>query len=134
IGLSFPPLVVDDVIVVGASHALATRPKAAANVKGDIRGYDAHTGQLLWTFHTIPEANEFGAESWLEGSAAYTGNAGVWAPMSADAELGLVYLPVETPTGDYYGADRPGDGLFGNSLVALDYRTGERRWHFQLIH
>jgi quinoprotein glucose dehydrogenase len=134
IGLSFPPLVVNDVVVVGASHALATRPKAAENVKGDIRGYDARTGQLLWTFHTIPEKNEFGAESWLEDSASYTGNAGVWAPMSADPELGLVYLPVETPTGDYYGADRPGDGLFGNSLVALDYRTGERRWHFQLIH
>ena len=134
IGLSFPPLVVNDVIVVGASHALATRPKAAENVKGDIRGYDARSGQLLWTFHTIPQGNEFGAESWLENSNDYTGNAGVWAPMSADPELGLVFLPVETPTGDYYGADRPGNGLFGNSLVALDYRTGERRWHFQLIH
>ncbi|HWK53844.1 MAG TPA: hypothetical protein VNR18_05695 [Hyphomicrobiales bacterium] len=134
IGLSFPPLVVDDVVVVGASHALATRPKSAANVKGDIRGYDARSGRLLWTFHTIPEKNEYGAESWQQDSASYTGNAGVWAPMAADPALGLVYLPVETPTGDYYGADRPGDGLFGNSLVALDYRTGERRWHFQLIH
>lgn len=134
IGLSFPPLVVDDVVIVGASHALAIRPKAAANVKGDIRGYDARTGELLWTFHTIPEPNEYGIETWLENSASYTGNAGVWAPMSADPALGLVYLPVETPTGDYYGADRPGDNLFGNSLVALDYRTGERRWHFQLIH
>jgi glucose dehydrogenase len=134
IGITFPPLVVDDVIIVGASHALSTRPVSASNVKGDIRGYDARTGELLWTFHTIPEANEFGSETWLDGSAAWTGNAGVWTAMSADPELGLVYLPVETPTGDYYGADRPGDNLFGNSLVALDYRTGELRWYFQITH
>ena len=134
IGLTFPPLVVDDVIIVGASHALSTRPVSAANVKGDIRGYDARTGELLWTFHTIPAPGEFGSESWLGDSAAYTGNAGVWTAMSADPELGLVYLPVETPTGDYYGADRPGDNLFGNSLVALDYRTGERQWYFQITH
>ena len=134
IGITFPPLVVDDVIVVGASHALSTRPVSASNVKGDIRGYDAKSGQLLWTFHTIPEANEFGSETWLDGSAEYTGNAGVWTAMSADPELGLVYLPVETPTGDYYGADRPGDNLFGNSLVALDYRSGEMRWYFQMTH
>ena len=125
---------VDDVIVVGASHALSTRPVSESNVKGDIRGYDARTGDLLWTFHTIPQGNEFGAETWLGDSARYTGNAGVWAPMSADPELGLVYLPVETATSDYYGGARPGDNLFANSLVAVDYRTGERRWHFQLIH
>ena len=134
IGLSFPPLVVDDVIVVGASHALSTRPLAAENVKGDIRGFDARTGKLLWTFHTIPEKNEFGSETWLGDSASYTGNAGVWAPMAADPALGLVYLPVETPTGDYYGADRPGDNLFGNSVVALDYHTGKMKWYFQLTH
>jgi quinoprotein glucose dehydrogenase len=134
IGLSFPPLVVDDVIVVGASHALSTRPISESNVKGDIRGYDARSGDLLWTFHTIPQGNEFGSESWLGDSARYTGNAGVWAPMSADPDLGLVYLPVETATSDYYGGARPGDNLFANSLVAVDYRTGERRWHFQLIH
>jgi len=134
IGLSFPPLVVDDVIIVGASHALSTRPLAASNVKGDIRGYDARSGRLLWTFHTIPEPGELGSETWLGDSARYTGNAGVWAPMAADPELGLVYLPVETPTGDYYGADRPGDNLFGNSVVALDYRSGEMKWYFQLTH
>jgi glucose dehydrogenase len=134
IGITFPPLVVGDVIIVGASHALSTRPVSAANVKGDIRGYDARTGKLLWTFHTIPERNEFGSESWVGDSASYTGNAGVWTAMSADPELGLVYLPIETPTGDYYGADRPGDNLFGNSLVALDYRTGEMKWYFQLTH
>ncbi len=134
IGLTFPPLVVDNVVVVGASHALAIRPPSAANVKGDIRGFDAVSGELLWTFHTIPEADEFGAETWLGNSAEYTGNAGVWSHMSADPELGLVYLPVETATGDFYGGDRPGDNLFANSLVALDYRTGDMRWYYQLIH
>lgn len=134
IGLTFPPLVVDDVIIVGASHALSTRPLAAANVKGDIRGYDARSGALLWTFHTIPAPGEFGSETWLGDSASYTGNAGVWSAMAADPDLGLVYLPIETPTGDYYGADRPGDNLFGNSLVALDYRTGEMQWYFQITH
>lgn len=134
IGLTFPPLVVDNVVVVGASHALAIRPPSAANVKGDIRGYDATTGELLWTFHTIPEPDEFGSETWLGSSAEYTGNAGVWSHMSADPDLGLVYLPVETATGDFYGGDRPGDNLFANSLVALDYHTGEMRWYYQLIH
>ncbi len=134
IGLTFPPLVVDDVIIVGASHALSTRPVSASNVKGDIRGYDARTGELLWTFHTIPERGEFGSETWLGDSASYTGNAGVWTAMAADPELGLVYLPIETPTGDYYGADRPGDNLFGNSLVALDIHTGTMKWYFQITH
>lgn len=134
IGLSFPPLVVDDVVVVGASHLVSVRPPSAANVKGDVRAYDAKTGEQLWTFHTIPEPDEFGAETWLGNSAEYTGNTGVWTHMSADPELGLVYLPVETPTGDQYGGDRPGDNLFGNSLVAVDYRTGEMQWYYQLIH
>ncbi len=134
IGLSFPPLVVDDVVVVGASHLVSVRPPSAANVKGDVRAFDAKSGEQLWTFHTIPEPDEFGAETWLGNSASYTGNTGVWTHMSADPELGLVYLPVETPTGDQYGGDRPGDNLFGNSLVALDYRTGEMRWYYQLIH
>jgi len=134
IGLSFPPLVVDDVVVVGASHLVSVRPPSAANVKGDVRGFDANTGELLWTFHTIPEPDEFGAETWLGNSAEYTGNTGVWTHMSADPELGLVYLPVETPTGDQYGADRPGDNLFGNSLVAVDYHTGKMVWYYQLIH
>ena len=134
IGLSFPPLVVDDVVVVGASHLVSVRPPSAANVKGDVRAYDAKSGEQLWTFHTIPEPDEFGAETWLGNSAEYTGNTGVWTHMSADPELGLVYLPVETPTGDQYGGDRPGDNLFGNSLVAVDYHTGEMRWYFQLIH
>ncbi|MDT8428853.1 MAG: PQQ-binding-like beta-propeller repeat protein [Pseudomonadales bacterium] len=134
ITLTFPGLVANDVIVVGAAHLVSMRPPSADNVKGDIRGFDARTGKLLWTFKTVPERGEFGYDTWLNGSAEYTGNTGVWAPMSADPELGIVYLPVEAPTGDRYGGDRPGDNLFGNSLVALDIKTGERLWHYQLIH
>jgi glucose dehydrogenase len=134
IGNSSPALVVGDTIVVGPAHDVAMRPPSKANIKGDVRGYDARTGRLLWTFHTIPEPGEPGYETWLEGSAEYTGNAGVWAPMSADPELGLVYLPVEAPLSDRYGGERPGDNLYGNSLVAVDARSGEVAWHYQLIH
>lgn len=134
IGSSMPPFVMDDTIVVGPAMAVSMRPPSMANVKGDVRAYDVRTGDHKWTFKTIPEEGEFGHDTWLEGSASYTGNTGVWAPMSGDPELGLVYLPVEAPTGDRYGGDRPGDNLFGNSLVAVDIETGERRWHDQLIH
>jgi len=134
IGLSVPPLVVNDVIIVGAAHRVGFRPPSASNVKGDVRGFDARSGKLLWTFKTIPESNQPGSETWLNGSEKYTGNAGVWAPMSADPELGLVYLPVESATGDRYGGDRPGNNLFANSLVALDIKTGKKKWHFQIIH
>ncbi|MFT5501727.1 MAG: glucose dehydrogenase [Woeseiaceae bacterium] len=134
IGLNAPPLVVGDVIVVGAAHDVGGRPPLMRNVKGDVRGFDAKTGELLWTFQTIPEKGEPGYETWHDGSAEYTGNAGVWAPMSADPDLGLIYLPVEAPTGDYYGGPRHGANLFANSLVALDARSGEMRWHFQTIH
>ena len=134
IGLNAPPLVVDDVIVVGAAHAVGTSPPLRRNVKGDVRGFDARSGELLWTFHTIPEPDEPGYETWYDGSADYTGNAGVWAPMSADPELGYVYLPVEAPTGDYYGGPRHGANLYANSLVALDVISGEMRWYYQLVH
>jgi quinoprotein glucose dehydrogenase len=134
IGLSAPPFVMNDVIVVGAAHKTGGRPRSKINVKGDIRGFDVHTGELLWTFHTIPERGEVGFESWLDEGVEFTGNSGVWAPMSGDSELGIVYLPVEDATGDYYGADRPGANLFSSGLVALDIKTGERLWHFQFIH
>ena len=133
IGISAPPFVMNDVIVVGAAHRTGGRPRSKFNTKGDIRGFDVRTGELLWTFHTIPEFGEVGYESWLTGNDI-TGNSGVWAPMSGDPELGHVYLPIEDPTGDYYGGDRHGDNLFSSGLVVLDIQTGERQWHQQFIH
>lgn len=134
IGSSSPPTVVDDVVVVGSAQHVGLRPPSMVNTPGDVRGYDVRTGELLWTFRTIPEPGEEGADTWLNDSGSYTGNAGVWAPISYDAETGLIYLPTEAATGDYYGGHRPGSNLFSTSLVALDSRTGERVWHFQTIH
>src|SRR6185437_8059218 len=128
VGLHATPLVTKDVIVVGAAHLAEGSPKSKTNQKGYIRGYDAKTGKRLWIFHTIPRPGEFGNDTWEGDSWAYTGNTGVWTTMSADPELGYVYLPVELPTGDYYGGNRPGNGLFGESLVALDLTTGKRKW------
>jgi glucose dehydrogenase len=133
IGSSMPPFVMNNVIVVGPAMAVSMRPPSKANVKGDVRAYDVRTGEHLWTFHTIPRPGEFGYDTWLNNSADFTGNTGVWAPMSGDPELGHVYLPVEAPTGDRFGGDRPGDNLFGTSLVAVDVNTGERQWHYQII-
>jgi glucose dehydrogenase len=134
IGSSSPPTVVGDVVVVGSAHHVGLRPPSMINTPGDIRGYDAHSGELLWTFKTIPDAGEEGNETWLNDSWTYTGNAAVWAPISYDAETGYVYLPTEAATGDYYGGHRHGDNLFSTSLVCLDSRTGEKVWHFQIIH
>ncbi len=133
IGMSFMPLAIDGVVITGAAHLVGMRPIARENVKGDIRGFDVSTGELLWTFKTIPEPGDIGYESWISG-ADFTGNAGMWAPMSADKELGLVYLPVESATGDRYGGDRPGNNLFSSSTVAVDYKTGEMKWYFQTTH
>jgi quinoprotein glucose dehydrogenase len=134
IGNTSPAVIIGDTVIVGPAHEVAMRPPSKANLKGDVRGYDVRSGRRLWTFHTIPEPDEPGYETWLDGSAEYTGNAGVWARMSADEELGLVYLPIEAPLSDLYGGERPGDNLYGNSLVCLDARTGEVVWHYQLIH
>lgn len=134
IGLNATPLVVGDVIVVGAAHRPAGAVESTWDVRGYVRGYDARTGKRLWIFHTVPLANEPGYESWQDGSADQNGNTGVWSQMSADAELGLVYLPVEMPSADYNGFNRPGDGLYGESIVAVDVKTGEYRWHYQTIH
>ena len=133
-GLNATPLVVGDVVVVGVAHRPGSTPRTMRNAKGYVRGYDVRTGKRLWIFHTIPQRGEFGYDTWLEGSAEYNGNTGVWAQMSADPELGLVYVPVEMPTGDYYGGNRPGDNLFADSLVALDVKTGRRKWHYQTVH
>ena len=121
-------------VIVGAAFETGANPSSKTNVKGYIRGYDARTGKRLWIFHTVPRPGEFGHDTWLEDSASYTGNTGVWAQMSADEELGLAYLPTELPTHDYYGGFRPGNNLFSESIVAVDLRTGQRKWHYQLVH
>ncbi|PYR21487.1 MAG: quinoprotein glucose dehydrogenase [Acidobacteria bacterium] len=134
IGLHSTPMVAKDVVIVGAAHKTGANPKSRRNEKGYVRGFDVRTGKRLWIFHTIPQPGEFGNDTWEKDSWSYTGNAGVWGQISVDEELGLAYLPVELPTGDYYGGHRPGNGLFGESLVAVDLQTGKRRWHYQLVH
>jgi quinoprotein glucose dehydrogenase len=134
LGLNATPLVVGDVIVVGVAHRPGGAPRTMRNARGMVRGYDARTGKRLWIFNTIPRHGEFGYDTWLENSADRNGNTGVWSQMSADPELGLVYLPVEMATGDYYGGNRPGSTLFADSLVAVDVKTGRRRWHYQTVH
>ena len=134
IGLHATPIVAKDVIIVGAAHRTGGNPRSRENVKGYVRGFDVRTGKRLWIFHNIPLPGEYGNESWLDDSSSYTGNTGVWAQISVDLELETVYLPVETATGDYYGGYRPGDNLFAESLLAVDLHSGERKWHFQLVH
>jgi len=134
IGLASAPTVANDVIIVGAAHLSSGGPRSKTNVKGYVRGFDVRTGRRLWIFHTIPKPGEYGYNTWLGDSADYTGNTGAWGQISVDEQLGLAYLPVELPTGDYYGGHRPGDGLFGESIVAVDIKTGVRKWHYQLVH
>jgi quinoprotein glucose dehydrogenase len=129
-----PAVVVKNVVVVGAAMQGGGAPRSKENTKGHIRGYDVRTGKRLWIFHTIPPPGEFGNDTWLNDSWSYTGNVAVWSPYSADEELGYVYLPVEDPTGDYYGGHRPGNNLFSASIVCLDATTGKRVWHHQLVH
>ena len=134
IGIQSAPVVAKDTIIVGAAFKEGMTPKSFRNNKGYVRGFDVRTGKRLWIFHTIPIKGEFGYDSWLNGSAEHTGNNGVWTQVSVDEELGLAYLPVESPTGDYYGGHRPGNNLYGESLVCVDLKTGQRKWHFQLVH
>ena len=128
------PVVAKNVVLVGAAHRAGTTPRSRANAKGFIRAYDPRTGKRLWIFHTIPIPGEFGNDTWLEKSWEYTGNTGVWTQMTVDEQLGIAYLPVEIPTGDYYGGHRPGNNLFAESLVAVDLQTGKRIWHYQFVH
>jgi len=134
IGLHSAPIVAGNTVIVGAAFREGFTPSSMRNNKGYVRGFDVRTGKRLWIFHTIPKKGEFGYDTWLNGSAEYTGNTGVWTQITVDEELGLVYLPVESPTGDFYGGHRPGNNLFGESLVCIDLKTGELRWHFQLVH
>ncbi len=131
---SSPPIVVNDVVVVGNSAEQGYNQSRIENVPGDILAYDAKTGAFLWKFNVIPQPGEFGHETWENDAWQYTGDISSWAPMSADAELGLVYIPTNGATVDFYGGFRPGDNLFGTSLIALDVKTGERKWHFQMVH
>src|SRR5580704_9237236 len=134
VGLHATPLVAGNTVIVGAAHLTGGEPKSKSNVKGYVRGFDVKTGKRLWIFHTIPKPGEFGYNTWEKDSAEYTGNTGVWAQISVDEDLGMAYLPVELPTGDFYGGHRPGNGLFGESVVAIDLKTGQRKWHYQLVH
>ncbi len=133
IGFQGAPVIGRDIVIIGAAFREGGSPKTMRNNKGDIRAYSVRTGKRLWTFHTIPRKGEFGYDSWLNGSADHAGNTGVWTQITVDEELGLVYLPVESPTGDYYGGHRPGNNLFGESLVCVDLRTGVRKWHYQIV-
>ncbi len=131
---SSPPIVVNGVVVVGNSAEQGYNQTRIENVPGDILGYDARSGEHLWKFHVIPRPGEFGHETWENDAWQWTGDVSSWAPMSADPARGLVFIPTNPPTIDFYGGFRPGDGLFGTSVIALDVATGERRWHFQTVH
>jgi quinoprotein glucose dehydrogenase len=133
-GLHSTPAVVKDVVIVGSSFKEGMTVVTHNNTKGLVRAFDVHSGKLLWTFNTIPKPGEFGNDTWKDNSWATNGNTGVWTQITADEDLGLVYLPVESPTSDYYGGERPGDNLYGESLVCVDLRTGKRKWHFQVVH
>ena len=130
---STPVAVAGDTVIVGSivQDTEVTQREASP---GHVRAYDVRTGAMKWIFHTIPQGDEFGADTWQRESWRYAGHTNVWATMAIDTELGLVYLPTSTPSNDWYGGLRPGDNLFAESIVAVDIETGQRVWHFQAIH
>jgi len=134
IGLHSTPTVARDVVIVGSSFREGLTVKTHNNTKGLVRAWDVRTGKLLWTFNTIPRPGEVGNDTWEKESWATNGNTGVWTQITVDEELGLVYLPVEDPTSDLYGGHRPGNNLFGDSLVCVDLKTGQRKWYYQIVH
>ncbi len=134
IGLHTTPTVVKDVVIVGSSFKEGGQPVTHNNTKGIVRAWNVRTGKLLWTFHTIPKKGEFGYDTWLNGSADTNGNTGVWTGITVDTDLSLVYLPVEDPTSDYYGGERPGNNLYGDSLVCVNLNTGKMKWYYQIVH
>jgi quinoprotein glucose dehydrogenase len=134
IGIHAAPTVTGDVVIVGSSMREGATVPTHNNTKGVVRAYDVRTGKQLWRFDTIPRPGEFGNETWENNSWVENGNTGVWAHITVDEELGLVYIPVETPSSDYFGGHRPGANLFAESLVAVDLKTGVRKWHFQFVH
>src|SRR3954452_9843988 len=134
IGLHSTPTVVHDVVLVGSAMKEGMTVVTHNNTKGLVRAFDVKTGKLKWTFNTIPTPGELGNDTWENESWATNGNTGVWSQITVDEEAGLVYLPVEDPTSDYYGGHRPGNNLFGDSIVCVDLKTGQRKWHFQIVH
>ena len=130
--MTSPPVICRDVVIVGSSISDGPQNKEAP--RGDVQAFNLRTGKPAWIFHAIPQAGEFGNDTWKNDSWKYTGNANVWTLMSTDEELGYVYLPMSTPTNDWYGGHRLGDGLFAESLVCVDVTTGKRVWHFQTVH
>jgi len=134
---SSPAIIVNDVIIVGNSSIHGYYPIRFSNLPGFIRGFDIKTGKQLWKFNLVPQPGEFGAETWENGSKIWSEGVGkndAWAPYTADPDLGLVYIPVGMPLLDEYGGHRPGANLFGNSVVAIDVKTGQRKWHYQMVH
>ena len=131
---SSPPIVVNNTVVVGNSAEQGYNQTRIENVPGDILAFDARTGDHKWKFHVIPRPGEFGHDTWENDAWMYTGDVSSWAPMSADQERGIVYIPTNPPTIDYFGGFRPGDNLYGTSVIALDAESGEREWHFQTVH
>lgn len=131
---SSPPIVVNDVIIVGNSAEQGYHQSRIENVPGDILAYDKRSGEFLWKFNVIPRPGEYGHETWENDAWQWTGDVSSWAPISADVENNLVYIPTNGATIDYYGGFRPGDNLYGTSLIALNASTGERAWHFQMVH
>ncbi len=134
IGLHSTPTVVKDTIIVGSSFKEGMTVKTHNNSKGHVRAFDVKTGKMLWQFNTIPKPGEFGNDTWENESWSTNGNTGVWTQITVDEDAGLVYLAVESPTSDFYGGHRPGNNLYGESLVAVDLKTGQRKWHFQIVH
>jgi quinoprotein glucose dehydrogenase len=130
---SSPPIVVNDVLVVGNSAEQGYHQTRVENLPGDVLAYDVRSGKFLWKFHVIPRPGEFGHETWETAAWRTVGDVSSWAPMAADPARGLVYIPTNSPTIDYYGGHRPGDTLFGTSVIALDVKTGRRVWHYQLV-
>ncbi|MGH9256024.1 MAG: PQQ-binding-like beta-propeller repeat protein, partial [Vicinamibacterales bacterium] len=131
-GWTGAPRVCRDVVIVGSS--MSDSPPNKEGTPGDVRAYDVRTGRLRWTFHVVPRVGEFGIDTWRNDSWAYTGHANLWSLISVDEQLGYAYLPLTSPTSDMYGGHRPGDNLFSNSLVTVNCLTGERVWHYQLVH
>lgn len=127
-----PPVVYKDLVILGSG--VGDRLVYKHDPPGDVRAFDARTGKQVWSFHTIPQAGEYGNDTWGNGSWQFTGHTNVWAPMSLDVARGLLYLPVSTPSNDFYGGNRPGQNLFADSLVCLDAATGKRKWSYQLVH